>query len=97
MSLQRTVERDLYKGINVFKSGYQPKNNLVKDENGDLLADSHNPLNRWQKYLIQLLSVHCVSDVTQMEIPLTLALSSFQLLLQSLKMCKLPGGNKILA
>jgi hypothetical protein len=23
-----------------FKKGYQPKSNLVKDENGDLLADS---------------------------------------------------------
>jgi hypothetical protein len=31
--------RDLYRGINEFKSGYQPRNNLVKDENGDLLAD----------------------------------------------------------
>jgi hypothetical protein len=38
--------RDLYKGINKFKWGYQPKNNLVKDENGDLLADSHNILKR---------------------------------------------------
>jgi hypothetical protein len=38
--------RDLYKGINEFKRDYQPKNNLVKDENGDLLADSHNILNR---------------------------------------------------
>jgi hypothetical protein len=23
----------------------------VKDENGDLLADSHNILNRWEKYI----------------------------------------------
>jgi hypothetical protein len=29
--------RDLYRGINEFKRGYQPRNNLVKDENGDLL------------------------------------------------------------
>jgi hypothetical protein len=28
----------LYRGINEFKRGYQPRNNLVKDENGDLLA-----------------------------------------------------------
>jgi hypothetical protein len=28
--------RDLYRGINGFKRGYQPRNNLVKDENGDL-------------------------------------------------------------
>jgi hypothetical protein len=34
------------KNINEFKRGYQPRNNLVKDENGDLLTDSHNILNR---------------------------------------------------
>jgi hypothetical protein len=38
--------RDLYRGILGFKRGYQPRNNLVKDENGDLLADSQNILNR---------------------------------------------------
>jgi hypothetical protein len=38
--------RDLYRGINEFKTGYQPRNNLVKDENGDLPADSHNILQR---------------------------------------------------
>jgi Fe-S cluster assembly ATPase SufC len=32
--------RDLYRGINDFKRGYQPRNNLVKNENFDLLADS---------------------------------------------------------
>jgi hypothetical protein len=38
--------RDLYRGINEFKWGYQPGNNLMKDGNSDLLADSHNALNR---------------------------------------------------
>jgi hypothetical protein len=36
---------DHYRGINEFKRAYQPRNNLVKDENGDLLADSHSILN----------------------------------------------------
>jgi hypothetical protein len=40
----------------------------VKDENGDLLADSHNILNRWKKYFSQLLHVHKVSDVRQIEV-----------------------------
>ncbi|PNF33516.1 hypothetical protein B7P43_G18394, partial [Cryptotermes secundus] len=40
--------RDLYRGINDFKRGYHPSSNLVKDENGDLLADSHNILYRWR-------------------------------------------------
>jgi hypothetical protein len=41
--------RDLYRGINEFKKGYQPRSNLVKDENGDLLAYSHDISNRWKK------------------------------------------------
>jgi hypothetical protein len=53
--------RFLYRGINEFKRGYQPRNNLVKDENGDLLADSHNILNRLKNYFPQLLNVHNVS------------------------------------
>jgi hypothetical protein len=39
----------------------------VKDENGDLLADLHNILNRWENYS-QLLNVHNVSDVRQIEV-----------------------------
>ena len=31
--------RDLYRGINGFKKGYQPRNIIVKDEKGDLVAD----------------------------------------------------------
>jgi hypothetical protein len=42
--------RYLYRGINEFKRDYQPRNNLVKDENDNLLADSHNILNRWKNY-----------------------------------------------
>jgi hypothetical protein len=38
--------RYLYRGINEFKKGYQPRSNFVKDENGDLLADSHSMVNR---------------------------------------------------
>jgi hypothetical protein len=42
--------RDLYRDINEFKRGYEPRSNLVKDENVDLLADSHNILNSWENY-----------------------------------------------
>jgi hypothetical protein len=41
--------RDPYSGLNEFKRGYQPRCKLVKDENGDLLADSHI-LNSWKNY-----------------------------------------------
>jgi hypothetical protein len=40
----------------------------MKDENGDLLADSHNIINRWKNYFSQLLNVHYVGDVRQIEV-----------------------------
>jgi hypothetical protein len=39
----------------------------VKDENGDLLSDSHNILNRRKNYFSQLLNVHNASDVRRIE------------------------------
>jgi hypothetical protein len=60
--------RDLHRGINYLKKGYQPRSNLVKDENDDLLADSHNILNRWKNYFSHLLNVHRTTDVRQIEI-----------------------------
>jgi hypothetical protein len=40
----------------------------MKEENGDLLADSNNILNRWKNYFSKLLNAHIVSDVRQIEI-----------------------------
>jgi hypothetical protein len=40
----------------------------VKDEDGDLIVDSHNILNRWNNYFSRLLNVHNVSDVRQIEV-----------------------------
>jgi hypothetical protein len=36
---------------------------LGKDENGDLLADSHNILNIWKNYFSQLLNMQSARDV----------------------------------
>jgi ribosomal protein S17E len=55
--------RDLYRGINEFKKGYQPRTDLAKDEGSDLLADAHKILNRWKNYFCQLLNVHCFSTL----------------------------------
>jgi hypothetical protein len=44
--------RDLYCGINEFEKGYQPRTNLVKRENGDLLANS-----QMEEYLLS--AVEC--------------------------------------
>jgi hypothetical protein len=42
--------RDMYRGISDIKKVYQPRTNIVKDEKGDLVADSHSILSRWRKY-----------------------------------------------
>jgi hypothetical protein len=47
--------------------GYHPRTN-VKDEKGDLVADSHSILARWRNNFFQLLNVHGVHDVRQTEI-----------------------------
>jgi len=60
--------RDLYKGINDFEKGYQPRCNIVKDEKGDLVADSHSIVARWRNYFSQLFNVCGVKDVGQAEI-----------------------------
>jgi hypothetical protein len=59
--------RDLYRGINEFKKGYQPRINIIKDENGNLLADLQNVLNRWKNFFNQVLNVPGVHDVRQMD------------------------------
>jgi hypothetical protein len=56
--------KDVYRGINDFK----PRINTVKDEKGDLVADSHSILARWRNYFFQLLIVHRVNNVWQTEI-----------------------------
>jgi hypothetical protein len=43
--------RDWYRGINDFKKGYQPRINIVKDDNGNLLANLQSVLNRWKKII----------------------------------------------
>jgi hypothetical protein len=43
--------RDLNRGINDFKRGYQPRTNIVKDEKGDLFRDHHSILAGWRKHL----------------------------------------------
>jgi hypothetical protein len=93
--------RNQYKGINEFKRGYQPKKNLVKNENGDLLADSHNILNRWKNYFSQLLNEHNVSKVRQIEVhmaePLVPGPSCLEveIAIAKLKRYKSPGSAKI--
>ena len=55
--------RELYRGINYFKKGYKPRCNIIKDEKGDLVADSHSIVDRWRNYFSQLFNVQGVKNV----------------------------------
>ena len=58
----------MYRGINDFKKECQPRCNIVKDEKGDLVADSNSIVTKWRKYFSQLFNVHGFKDVGQAEI-----------------------------
>ena len=55
--------RHIYQGIRVHKEGFQTRANILKDENGDVVADPKSILNRWTKYFSQLLNVHEGQDI----------------------------------
>ena len=75
--------RDLYRDIKDFKKGHQSRTNIVKNENGYLVTDTHSILGRWRNHFSQLFNVHPVSDVRQREInttePLVPEPSAFEL------------------
>jgi hypothetical protein len=83
------------------KKGYQPRTRIVKDEKGDLVADSRSIMARWRNYFSQILNVHGVSDVRQAEIhtseplvPETSALE-VELAIEKLKSHESPGIDQI--
>jgi hypothetical protein len=90
---------DLYRGINDFKKGYQPTCNIVKDEKGDLVADSHSIVARWRNYFSQLFNVLGVKEVGQAEIHTAEtqvpSASDVELAIDNLKSHKSPGIDQI--
>ena len=94
--------RNLYWGINDFQMGYQPTTNIVKDEKGRLITDSHSFLARWRNHFSQLLNVHGVNNIRQQtEIqkgePLVPETSAFEVEMatEELKRHKSPGTDQI--
>jgi hypothetical protein len=59
---------DLYRGINEFKKWHQPRINIIKDDNGNLIAYQQSVLNGWKNSFNQVLNVHGVHDIKQMVI-----------------------------
>jgi len=62
------AEIETHNEMKEMKKSYQPRTNIVKDENSDLVTDSHNILARWRNYFSQLFNVHRVNNVRQTEI-----------------------------
>ena len=58
----------MYRGISNFKKGYRPRTNVVKDEKGDLVADSYSIVAKWRDYFSQLLNVLGVNDIKHTDI-----------------------------
>jgi hypothetical protein len=89
--------------MNDFKKGYHPRTIIVKDEKGDLVADSHSIMARWRNYFFQILNVHGVGDVRQEEIhtaePLVPEPSvlEVELAIEKLNSHKSPGIDQIRA
>jgi len=91
----------LYRVINDFKKGYQPRTIIVKDEKGELFANPHSIMARWRNYFSQLLNVHEDDDVRQAEIHTVEPLEpepnafEFELAIGKLKNHKSPGIDQI--
>jgi len=70
--------------------------------NGDLLADSHNVLNKWKNYFCAILNVHGVTDFRQTEMHTAKSLvpepssSKDEIATEKLKRYKWPGIDEIL-
>jgi hypothetical protein len=93
--------RDLFRGINDVRKGYQHRTRRVKDEKGDLVLDSHSIMMRWRNYFSQILNVNGISNVRQAEIhtaePLVPEPSvlEVELAIEKLKSYKSPGIDQI--
>jgi hypothetical protein len=76
---------------------YKPRIYIIKDENGNVPADLQSVLNRWKNFFNQVLNVHGVHDVRQMDIHTAepLRLVEVEIAIGKLKSYKCPGTDPI--
>ena len=55
--------RDLYKGVNSLRKGYQPKLGMIRNERGELQADPKKILDVWKSYF-DTVKNRCVNSTT---------------------------------
>ena len=93
----------MYRGINDFMEGYQPRTNIdiLKEEKGDVIADSHSILARRRKHFSQKFHVHRNIDARQTEIKTAELLVpgpsafEFQMAIETLNRHEPPGIDQI--
>jgi len=81
----------LHKGIIDFKKGYQSGTNIIKNEKGDMVTDSHSILARWRNHFSLLMNVHGVNDVRQTDIHRELLVPEIEMAIEKLERHKSPG------
>jgi len=54
LTVRSKISEAVYRSINDFKKGFQPRTNIVKDEKGNLITDSHRALGRWRNHFFVL-------------------------------------------
>jgi len=84
----------LNRGINDFKKGYQLRNNIVKDEKGDLVTDSHSILAGWREHFSQLLNVQWVNHTAELLVPEPNAFE-IEMAIEKLIKHKSPGTDQV--
>ena len=50
--------REMNKGINEIKKGYQPRAYVIKKHDGTIVADTTSILSRWEQFFSDLLNVN---------------------------------------
>ena len=60
--------RQMCKGINEFKKGYQPRAYVIKKYNGTIVADTTSILSRWEQFISNLLNVNHSSSHEDSEV-----------------------------